>query len=529
MRPFAVLLLALALAAPCAPARAAATIGSPAPPVSGTLPDGSPVAAHALSGKVVVLNFWATWCPPCRAETADLVTAYRRLGSADVAFLGIDTTEGPPVVSAFLSAKGVPFPTALAARSAYDAFGISFIPTTIVLDRHGIVRARWVGGVVPAQLARYVAAARDGRSADWVTPAQARIDRLLAPPRGGFAGDPAHRTAALAALDRTLAAADAIAEHNASTVDFERTTRAEGRLRLAAAQALRGADDPALRDRSADLLARGYADLGRYADVVALARERIAERGEEPALVRRLALALYRNHDYDGMIAETQRLTQLTPDDGDAWSLLGLAYQRTHAYDLARPAYETGIAKLIAALHDPAPQDALANVADTSLDLADVDASLGDPDAARTTYAQAARYGARLDARRYAELRRNILERTQEGTIAATLARGDGRTGLSVAPWTGPDLPGSVASTFKYRLLVAAAPQARVTLHATGLGPHWIASFCADGLCAPQQVSFRAPASGVKTYEFQLVPPSNGARPGAVGIASADGASARLP
>ncbi len=100
---------------------------------------------------------------------------------------------------------------------------------------------------------------------------------------------------------------------------------------------------------------------------------------------------------------------------------------------------------------------------------------------------------------------------------------------LSVAPWTGPDLPGSLASTLKYRLIVASAGDAAVTLRAAGLAPDWVASFCADGLCSPQRVSFIAPPSGVKTYEFQLVPPAAGARPGAVTISAAGGNTVSVP
>jgi len=81
----------------------------------------------------------------------------------------------------------------------------------------------------------------------------------------------------------------------------------------------------------------------------------------------------------------------------------------------------------------------------------------------------------------------------------------------------------------KYRLIVAAAGDAPVTLHASRLPREWVASFCADGLCSPQQVSFHTPPSGVKTYEFQLVPPAPGARPGIVTISAAGGTTVTVP
>jgi hypothetical protein len=174
-------------------------------------------------------------------------------------------------------------------------------------------------------------------------------------------------------------------------------------------------------------------------------------------------------------------------------------------------------------------QDNVADVADTSLDLADVYVALGDAANTHAAFAQANAYGDRLSARQFANLKRNVKERTQEGLIAVALAGGNGKPVLAVAPWSGPDLPGSITSTLKYRLIVAAAGDSDVTLNAHGLRPDWVASFCADGLCSPQTVSFRAPASGVKTYEFQLVPPQAGARPGNVTISAVGGATVSVP
>jgi hypothetical protein len=162
--------------------------------------------------------------------------------------------------------------------------------------------------------------------------------------------------------------------------------------------------------------------------------------------------------------------------------------------------------------------------------MANVYVSLGDVAHTREAFAEANYYGDKLDANgRYANLKRNVKERTQEGLIAVALAGGNGKPVVSVMPWSGPDLPGSLASTLKYRLIVAAAHDSAVTLHAGGLKPDWVASFCADGLCSPQMVSYRAPATGVKTYEFQLVPPAPHARPGAVTISATGGNTVTVP
>jgi thiol-disulfide isomerase/thioredoxin len=518
-------LFALIAALGAAPNAGSAPVGSAAPPIRGTMLTGAPLATDATAGKVTILNFWATWCPPCRAETPDMNAAYRKLHAPDVAFLGIDTTESAPIVKTFISAKGVPYPSVLAGPDVYNGFGIAYIPTTIVLDAHGIVRARWVGGVEPAQLARYIAAARAGRNAIFVSPVQTSIDTLLDPSHYAFTGTNAQRNAALAAMRRAIARADAIEDKNSRTVDDERTQAEEGTLRIAAGTAVRNAaTTPAQRVAGLALLGQGEGDHNRWADAAQTDRAALALAPNNAALVAALSRAYYRLHDYPNMIAQAKRYTVIKPDDGDGWSDLGLAYQRTRQFASAAPAYVRSLELLRAAAAHAPSQDAIADVADTSLDLANVYVSLGDVANTRSTFAQANAYGDRLDPKgRYVNLKRNVKERTQEGLIAVALAGGNGKPLLSVAPWTGPDLPGSLASTLKYRLIVASAGDATVTLHAGGLARDWVASFCADGLCSPQQVSFHAPPSGVKTYEFQLVPPSAGARPGTVTISAAGG------
>jgi thiol-disulfide isomerase/thioredoxin len=498
--------------------------GAPAPELVATSLDGSPLAEKTNAGHVTVLNFWATWCPPCRAETPDLVAAYRKLEGSGVRFLGIDTTETGPIVKTFLSAKGVPYPTALAGPDLYNAYGIAYIPTTVVIDPNGVVRARWIGGVKPAQLAQYVADARAGRTSHYVSPAQAEIDALLAPERFRAGGDPAAVTAA-------IAKADALVQKNVETVDYERTQQAEGELLVATANAARdAAKSDAQKVDALGMLARGYGAENRWAEAAQAERDALALAPDQPKLVDGLARAYYRLHDYDAMSAQALRYTQLAPDDGDGWSSLGLAYQRARRFSDASTAYEKSLALLqAAAAKDPA-QAALADVADTALDAANVYVSLGDAANAKRAFATANAFGDRLTpGGEFATLARNVKERTQEGLVAVALAHGGSEPVVSVVPWSGPDLPGSLASTLKYRLIVAAPAGSKLTLRARGLGPAWVASFCADGLCSPQTVSFTLPDSGVKTYEFQLVPPHGNSSPGSVAIALDDGTAVRVP
>ena len=513
-----------------APHSSGAAVGVPAPVLAARSLDGAQMRTGGTSGKVTVLNFWATWCPPCRAETPDLVTAYGRLHARGVAFLGIDTTETAPIVKTFLSAKGVPYPVALAGPDVYNAYGIAYIPTTIVLDAAGVVRARWIGQVKPDQLARYVIDAQAGRSSTYVSPNQARIDGLLAPERFPFDAATDRRNAAVAAAQQAVTRADALAEHD-STVDYERTLHEEGALTLAAGAALRDhAATAAQRAKGLVLIAQGDGDLNEWSAAAGAYRDALVLRPDSPPLVAKLARAYYRLHDYDRMIAQAQRYTRLRPRDGDGWADLGLAYQRARRFGDAAPAYERSLALLSADAKQTPTQDALADVADTALDAANVAVSLGDAAAAHRSFALANAYGDRLGAGgQYATLKRNVKERTQEGLVAVALAGRSGKPVVSVAPWTGPDLPGSLASTLKYRLIVAAPADATVTLRAQGLLPEWVASFCADGLCSPQTVSFKSPAEGVKTYEFQLVPPRDGARPGRVAITVAGGAAVDVP
>ena len=118
--------------------------------------DDRPVQLYRLRGRPVVINFWATWCPPCRAEAPALQAAYQRYQDR-VALLGVDEREDAATVLQFASEFGLTYPLLLDrngdASMLYQVLGI---PTTVILDANGVVRARHVGPLTEDQLAQVV-------------------------------------------------------------------------------------------------------------------------------------------------------------------------------------------------------------------------------------------------------------------------------------------------------------------------------------------------------------------------------------
>jgi thiol-disulfide isomerase/thioredoxin len=123
--------------------------GTPAVDFSAALLDGRPVRLSGFKGKVVFLNFWATWCPPCREEMPSMEALYRRFRGRDLdlEFLAVDIQEDKGEVAAFMREYGLTFPAALDGTGRISAeYGIRGIPTTFIIDREGNVIASVVGG-----------------------------------------------------------------------------------------------------------------------------------------------------------------------------------------------------------------------------------------------------------------------------------------------------------------------------------------------------------------------------------------------
>ncbi|HVL38058.1 MAG TPA: TlpA disulfide reductase family protein [Fimbriimonadaceae bacterium] len=113
-----------------------------APEIGGTLLDGRTWRASDHRGKVVLINYWATWCAPCRREAPVLNRLYRRLGD-QVVFVGLAVDSSERAVQGFVHSYSLQYPVGQASASV--GLELHAIPTTIMLDRAGRVAARVVG------------------------------------------------------------------------------------------------------------------------------------------------------------------------------------------------------------------------------------------------------------------------------------------------------------------------------------------------------------------------------------------------
>ena len=103
---------------------------------------GKPWTLKDLKGKVVLLNFWATWCPPCRKEMPDLESLYKRFGPQGFVILGV-SDEDAPVVQKFIAQQGITYPVLLdPGRKVNTLFQIEGIPKSFVYDREGKIVAQ---------------------------------------------------------------------------------------------------------------------------------------------------------------------------------------------------------------------------------------------------------------------------------------------------------------------------------------------------------------------------------------------------
>ncbi len=151
LRPLTLVALTLLLAA-CQSKSAPPTPGGATAPVAVpslelTDLDGNTISLAALKGKVVIIDFWATWCPPCREAIPDLIDLKKQYGAQGLEVVGISLDEnGSRILPRFVHDFGINYPVVIGSEEIASAFGgILGLPTTFIVDRDGKIRSHFMG------------------------------------------------------------------------------------------------------------------------------------------------------------------------------------------------------------------------------------------------------------------------------------------------------------------------------------------------------------------------------------------------
>lgn len=136
---------------------ASVSVNQPAPELSLETMDGRTESLADYREQVVLVNNWATWCPPCKAEMPTLAAYYNEHHEEGFTVIAIDAGDPVDVVSEFAQSYNLAFPIWLDPdQASLRAFGNSSLPNSYVIDRSGTVRYAWIGQVNEAMLEEHV-------------------------------------------------------------------------------------------------------------------------------------------------------------------------------------------------------------------------------------------------------------------------------------------------------------------------------------------------------------------------------------
>ncbi|MBI2850557.1 MAG: TlpA family protein disulfide reductase [Chloroflexi bacterium] len=144
----ALLLGGLARREPLTGASGAARVNRPAEDFTLPLFSGGDITLSDLKGKPVVINFWASWCIPCREEAPILEEVWRRYKDKGVTFIGVDIQDTEADARAYIKEFGITYPNGpdIRGRITID-YGVGGIPVTFFVNREGLIVSRWVGAI----------------------------------------------------------------------------------------------------------------------------------------------------------------------------------------------------------------------------------------------------------------------------------------------------------------------------------------------------------------------------------------------
>ena len=142
-----------ALALNAIPALAAPpAVGTRAPDFTLLTPEGTAVRLSSLRGKVVVVNFFATWCPPCNEEAPAIDALQRRYGAAGLQIVGVDVLESAAKAQEFRTQHHLSYPAVVDDGTLRNQYNVNGLPVHVFIDRSGTVRKIIVGELAPAEM-----------------------------------------------------------------------------------------------------------------------------------------------------------------------------------------------------------------------------------------------------------------------------------------------------------------------------------------------------------------------------------------
>jgi cytochrome c biogenesis protein CcmG/thiol:disulfide interchange protein DsbE len=127
--------------------------GKTAPGFTAPLVNGDFVNLSDYKDSIVVLNFWASWCPPCRTETPTIEKLWKKYREQNVVMLGINVQDGFKTSIEYIDEFAVTFPNGLDLDGNITVnYGVTGIPVTFFIDKNGIIISRWVGSITEIKL-----------------------------------------------------------------------------------------------------------------------------------------------------------------------------------------------------------------------------------------------------------------------------------------------------------------------------------------------------------------------------------------
>ena len=514
----AALLLVLATPALAAPP----AIGSRAPDFALATPDGARIQLSALRGQIVVVNFFATWCPPCRAETPDLIKTSSDYLKHNVVFLGVDSREPGDLVAQFAAAKGINYPIVLDRDGKVDdLYDVRAIPTTYVVGRDGRIMYVQVDQLEGAVLASALDDLMSGRIpngsllarqfAATAAQAQAQIHSLVSSGNDALTKGDINTAfeASTQAIDAGKAANkkldDLQAADGSSSINYFTSSQQRDAmgLELARAYELRAAAKPGISTTKSDLeqaaMLQGQQaeDEERFAEALALYKKAAALAPRNTKPLDGVYLAAYELRDYNTAASAAATETRIAPRDPESWITLAAAYNSLKRYDdaLAAESNALALATTDYVRHVPkkyATHDASYEVARVFLKTARTAILAGNADLAALLLPNA--------------------PIVAPGTIVAQQAQ-EQYAALSPQPVyvaiSGPDKAAAPASQqASVWLLVrngAAAPRT-IHLAAVNVPKKWVLSFCYEKVCDPYKSDVSLAANESRKVELRVVP-----------------------